>query len=265
MPSPPVAYRRLALTASCLYVAAYLVTILLHELGHAGTSWLLGGQPILYNTSVQSTNPTLSPVALVRIAVAGPLVSLGQGLALLTYVRRTRRRGPMGLFLLYMGVFGVMNFLGYLMIAPLVPGGDTGQVVALLQVPPAVQWGTAGLALLGLSRSIRGTGPLFLGLLPTAVQADAAQRQKGLAALVLWPWAGGSLVLVLLAVPAPQLVILLNIPLSSLALWGAFRTAQRHPAGPAPVTGLLRPQWVPWLGLLALAILFRYLGQGVRW
>lgn len=265
MYSPPPSYLRLALQAICLYVAAYLVTILLHELGHALTSWLLGGRPILYNTSVQNTTPALSVAVRVRIALAGPLVSLGQGIGLLAYVRRTHRGGPGRLFMLYLAVFGLMNFLGYLMIAPLVPGGDTGQVVALLHVPPGVQWATALLALVVLSRVIRGTGPLFLALLPPAMQADAEQRSRGLRALLLWPWAGGSLVLVLLAVPAPQLVILLNIPLSSMVLWGALRTGQRHPAGQAPAGNLLQAPWVPWLALVALALLFRYLSRGVAW
>lgn len=262
---PPTASRHLALNAICLYVAAYLVTILLHELGHAITSWLLGGQPILYNTSVQNTTPNLSAATLVRIAMAGPLVSLGQGLGLLAYVHQTHRPGIGRLFLLYLGIFGLMNFLGYLMIAPLVPGGDTGQVVALLHVPHWVQWATALLALVLLRKMIGATGPLFLILLPTAMQADADARSQGLRALLLWPWVVGSLVLVLLATPAPQLVILLNIPLSSMVLWAALRTGQRHPAGQAPASSLLQTQWMPALTMVVLALLFRYLGRGVAW
>lgn len=265
MPFSSTDSRRLVRNAICLYVAAYLLTIMLHELGHALTSLMLGGRPVLYNTSVQNTNPALSVTALVRIAVAGPLVSLGQGLLLLGYAHRTHRQGTGTLFLLYLGVFGLMNFLGYLMIAPLVPGGDTGQIVALLRIPQWLQWGTAALALVALSRAIRRTGPLFLALLPTEAQADVNLRTAGLRALLLWPWAVGSVLLVLLAVPAPQVSILLNIPMSSVVLWGALRTGQQHPAGEAPATSLLRPQWLPALAVVVLAGLFRYLSVGVAW
>ena len=133
--------RPLARTAILLYIAAYLLTIVLHEVGHATMALALGDHPVLYNTSVQNTNQQLSSRAHVLIAAAGPLLSLLQGVVLLLLVRRGRGAGPSALFWLYMSVFGLINFFGYLMIAPLVKGGDTGQVVARLHVPAAMQWG----------------------------------------------------------------------------------------------------------------------------
>jgi len=264
LPLAPAAPRRLAFNATCLYVAAYLLTIMSHELGHALTSLALGGRPVLHNTSVDSTNPALSVAALVSIAAAGPLVSLAQGLALLGHARRHPATGSRALFRLYLGAFGLMNFLGYLMVAPLVPGGDTGQLVALLHVPAAAQWGAALLALVLLTRAIRGTGPLFLRQLPPAVQQDAAQRPAAMRALLLWPWAVGSAVLVLLALPAPQVSILLNLPMSSVVLWGAYRTALRTPALAAPPTSSLwQAEWLPVLAAALLAVAFRLLGPGI--
>jgi hypothetical protein len=257
--------RRLAFTATCLYVAAYLLTIMVHELGHALTSWSLGGQPVLHNTSVDTLNHAALPVAtLVRITAAGPLVSLAQGLTLLWHAHRTRATGAGALFGLYLGVFGVINFLGYLMISPLVPGGDTGQLVALLHVPAGVQWATAALALVLLMRLIRGTGPLFVQQLAAPAQHEAGARQAGLQALLLWPWAVGSAVLVLLAVPAPQLSILLNLPMSSLVLFGAYRAGQRQPAPAlAAAPAWWQASWLPLLAAGGLALLFRLLGPGI--
>lgn len=266
--APPAApARRLAFTATCLYVAAYLLTILVHELGHAFTSWSLGGHPVLHNTSVDTLNQAALPVAtLVRITAAGPLVSLGQGLALLWLAHRTRATGALPLFGLYLGVFGVINFLGYLMISPLVPGGDTGQLVALLHVPVGVQWAIAAGALVLLMRIIRGTGPLFLRQLAAPAQHEATPRQAGLQALLLWPWAVGSAILVLLAVPAPQVSILLNLPMSSLVLFGVYRAGLRSPAQPqAAAPAWWQASWLPLLAAGLLALVFRLLGPGVAW
>lgn len=205
------ASRALALNAILLYIIAYLVTIVLHETGHALMSLALGGRPILYSTSVQNANKHLADSAIVLIAAAGPLLSLLQGASLLAWLRHRPARGAWGLFWLYMAVFGLINFLGYLLIAPVVKGGDTGQIMALLHVPAAVQWAVAALGLYALIKVVGSTAPLFLGLLPTEMQADAAQRTTALRGLILWPWLVGSVVLVLLALPALHPAVIANM------------------------------------------------------
>ncbi|RZK51091.1 MAG: hypothetical protein EOO59_15510, partial [Hymenobacter sp.] len=223
------ATRRLALTAILLYIAAYLLTIVLHELAHAVMALALGDHPVLYNTSVQNTNQQLSNTAHVLIAAAGPVFSLLQGLALLPLVRRSQATSPGGLFWLYMSVFGLINFFGYLLIAPLVTGGDTGQIVARLHVPAAVQWVVAAGSLGCLSWLISSTAPLFLRHLPAEVQATPALRTSGMRALLLWPWLLGSVVLVLLALPAPHPAIVANMFMSPMVLSRAYRRALAGP------------------------------------
>lgn len=259
------ATRRLAFTAILLYIAAYLLTIVLHEVAHATMALALGDHPILYNTSVQTTSPRLSNAAHVLIAAAGPVLSLVQGLGLLPLVRRSRGTGAGSLFWLYMSVFGLINFFGYLMIAPLVAGGDTGQIVARLHVPVAAQWVVATGGLLCLSLLIGSTAPLFLRHLPTEVQAAPAARTNGMRALLLWPWLVGSVVLVLLALPAPQLVIVANMFMSPMVLSRAYRRALASPAVATSATGQWPAPWVLALVVLAGAVGFRLLGQGVAW
>ncbi len=259
------ATRRLACTAILLYIAAYLLTIVLHELAHATMALALGDHPVLYNTSVQNTNPQLSNAAHVLIAAAGPVFSLVQGLTLLPLLRRSRGSGAGSLFWLYMCVFGLINFFGYLLIAPLVAGGDTGQIVARLHVPAAAQWAVAAGGLLGLSLLIGSTAPLFLRHLSTAAQAAPAARTSGMRALLLWPWLVGSVVLVLLALPAPQLVIVANMFMSPMVLSRAYRRAL---AGPAVATTATEVQRAPWglaVVVLVAAVGFRLLGQGIAW
>lgn len=201
----------------------------------------------------------MSATALVLIAAAGPLVSLAQGLGLLSWVWRRRPGGCWGLFWLFAGVFGLINFLGYLMIAPLVSGGDTGQIAALLHEPAWLQWAVAGLAAGLLAAVIGRTGPLFRQLLPAESAAHAPTRVAGMRALLLWPWLLGSVGLGLLALPAPHPAIIANLVLSPLVLGRAFR------AGRAPGRGLLRPQWAPVLAVVGLAIGFKLLSHGVAW
>jgi hypothetical protein len=259
------ATRRLACTATLLYIAAYLLTIVLHELAHATMALALGDHPVLYNTSVQNTNPQLSNAAHVLIAAAGPVFSLLQGVALLPLLRRSRGAGAGSLFWLYMSVFGLINFFGYLLIAPLVAGGDTGQIVARLHVPAAAQWAVAVGSLLGLGLLIGSTAPLFLRHLPTGAQATPAARADGMRALLLWPWLVGSVVLVLLALPAPHPAIVANMFMSPMVLRRAYRLALTGPAVATPATEV--PHW-PWglaLVVLAVAVGFRLLGHGIAW
>ena len=259
------ATRHLALSAICLYITAYLLTIVLHEVGHAVMALALGDHPILYNTSVSNTNKLLSGTAHVLIAAAGPVVSLLQGAVLLLLLRGGRATGPAALFWLYMSAFGLINFFGYLLIAPLVKSGDTGQIVALLHVPAAAQWAIASLSLSLLIVLVGGMAPLFLRQLPAAVQADPTAKTNALRALILWPWLVGSVVLVLLALPAPQPVIVANMFMSPMVLRRTYRRALDGPAVATNATEQLGSPWVLALGLLVLAVGFRLLGQGIAW
>jgi hypothetical protein len=259
------ATRRLAFTAILLYLAAYLLTIVLHEVAHAVMSLALGDHPVLYNTSVQNTSRQLSNTAHVLIAAAGPVFSLLQGLTLLLLVRRSHNTSPSALFWLYMSAFGLINFFGYLTIMPLAKGADTGQIAALLHVPGAVQWAVAAGGLGCLMLLMSSMAPLFLRHLPTEVQAAPATKASGMRALLLWPWLVGSVVLVLLALPAPHPAVVANMFMSPMVLSRAYRQAL---AGPAVATTATTQPMLPWvlaLAVLVLAVGFKLLGRGIAW
>ena len=69
----------------------------MHELGHALTSKLLGGQPVLYNTHVENLNEHLLVGREVAIVLAGPLLSLVQGLGFLAWAWQQRGAGDAAL------------------------------------------------------------------------------------------------------------------------------------------------------------------------
>jgi hypothetical protein len=259
------AIRHLALSAICLYIAAYLLTIVLHEVGHAVMALALGDHPILYNTSVSNTNKLLSGTAHMLIAAAGPVLSLLQGTVLLLLLRRNKRVGPSTLFWLYMSVFGLINFFGYLLIMPLAKGADTGQIAALLHVPAAVQWVVAAGSLGCLVLLMGSTAPLFLRQLPTAVQADPAAKTSGMRALLLWPWLVGSVVLVLLTLPAPHPAVVVNMFASPMVLGRAYRRALGSSVVATTATEQLGSLWALALVVLVLAVGFKLLSRGIAW
>ena len=269
MPTPSP-LRQAALNATCLYTSAFLLTALLHELGHAAAALLVGDRPVFYNSHVENTARDLSPQALLLIALAGPLVSLGQGLVLLAVARRQRGTSSGQLWGLYLGLFGLINFLGYVLTGPFVAYGDLGQAEALLRLPlwltAAAALGAAGLLVI----VVRSTGRLFLRFVPAPTIAEPAaaftRRRQFLRSLIVWPWLVGSALILALSWPLPTLLSLIYPPMSSMVLGAAFGAALRLPDAavprqPAPTVA--QWQWLPVLGLLVVALVYRALQTGV--
>ncbi len=257
-----------ALAATLLYTAAFLLTVMVHELGHALVSKAVGGQPVLHHASVDNRNEHLSVGREVDIALAGPLLSLLQGLLLLAWARRARGTGNWALFRLYLGVFGLINFLGYLLTGPFVPYGDIGRAEALEQVPA---WATITLAVLaaaGLHRLITGTAPLF-----ERFGTGLARQPRGrlMQALVALPWLLGSVMITLLSLPVPTLLSLIYPPMSSVVLGAAYGGAMRLPYPVEEQTNkevppVLLEHLNPWPALAVLVVLggiYRALVPGI--
>jgi len=260
---PPFPWKA-AVAAAALYTAAFLVTTLLHEGGHALASKLLHGQPVLYNTHVESRNEHLPRQAEVAVALAGPVVSLLQGALVLLWVRREQDAGNGPLFRLYLGLFGVINFFGYLLTGPFVSYGDIGRAEALWQVPA---WATIALAVaggIGLHLVVSRTGPWFLRQGPGLARPVRGQLMR---ALVLVPWLLGSVLITALNWPLPTVLSLIYPPMSSMVLGAAYGGAM---GAPYPVAAAEPPQLLPQLqlgwalgGLALVAALNLWLGQGL--
>lgn len=96
-----------------LFVAAYTVMTILHELAHALTAYALGVPSTLFHfaVNIDRAHGTLNQRAF--IAVAGPLFALAIGLLGWDLYTRTRN-SRLGLPLLYFVMFGVGAFFGNL-------------------------------------------------------------------------------------------------------------------------------------------------------
>ncbi|GAB3841834.1 hypothetical protein [Hymenobacter jeollabukensis] len=261
--APGQSLGRTILTALCAYTAAFLLTTLLHELAHAVVGKLLGTMPVLYNSHVDGRNEQVPAATTLAVALAGPLFSLLQGAVLLALARRDRGSGFGSLTLLFLAVFGLINFLGYVMTSPFVPYGDLGKAVVLLGLP---QWAALVAAVVSaalLAWVIRGTGPLFLRFVPAAAQPVLAERGRYVRGLLLWPWLLGSIIITALAWPLPTLLSLIYPPMSSMVLGAAWGGAMRAATSPQAATAPLLPRQ---LGLALGALLVTAaVFWGLRW
>lgn len=254
-----------ALAAALHYTAAFLLTTLVHELGHALVSKQLGGQPMLYNAHVENLAQHLPATTEVAIALAGPLVSLVQGIGFLGWAWR-RGSGDAALWRLYLGLFGLINFMGYLLIGPLVPYGDIGQVEAIWQLPIWASVTVAVLAGIGLHWGVSRSAPLFLDFGPGSLARPL--RGRLMQGLIAVPWLLGSLLITALSWPWPTPISLLYPIMSSMVLGAAWGNAMRSPYSddaPAPVVPLLSQLHLGW-AMAALAVVgtvFRLLAAGV--
>ncbi|CCH00448.1 hypothetical protein FAES_2439 [Fibrella aestuarina BUZ 2] len=253
----------LAAMSNSIVVAliANLSMVMLHELGHFLVAYSLGLNPQLHHNFVYIDPHNVADAQLLWIAAAGPLGSLLVGGACLSAERQIRQKRPGTLLLLWMGLHGVLLFLGYLFIAPFFREGDTGKVFALLGLP---EWliillsvGSVGvLTRLFIQLSARFSPYGNLGLL-------AGSRAN---LLILWPVMANVLA-GLLHLPVSHPVSLLSplcMPLAFMAMYRPFKRSAaaasvREPTVPlTPLSG-----WA--IGLLLIVIgLFRWLNYPVH-
>jgi len=130
---PAPGRRALWLASTVAFLLAAMVNDTLHELAHAAAGLVLGLKPTVSPFSVQFA-PEGTRDQEVLTALAGPVASLALGLVLMRLTRH-RGRGVTRLFWTWLAGMGVMNFAGYLFIAPFAGVGDTGQALGLLGAP----------------------------------------------------------------------------------------------------------------------------------
>ena len=202
---------------------AFLLTILLHELAHYLMSLGLGYESTLYHNMVLSkTNDIKSHD--IMIAGIAPLFSLLQGI-LAYQLAKKMKTSPQSLFVLWFGLAGIITFFGYLMIAPLIPIGDTGKVFLLLNVPMFIQ----------IICSILAIGIVTIILVKSAKQFEryamedfgsiSVNRKQWSFSLILIPLLLSIIVVTLFQFPIPHIVSILATictPFSIMAVFGTF-------------------------------------------
>ncbi len=193
-PSPPPT-SRLRAASTLAFVLAAVVSNTLHEGAHAVAGLAQGLTPTLTPFSVDYT-PEGSAHEQVVATAAGPLFSLVLGLVLMR-VARSWGHGTARLFWMWLPAVSVMNFAGYLFIAPFAQVGDTGQVLGRLGAPGwlfVLSSVLGALLQLGLARHF-------------AVQVKRYARDlEAERSLAFQPWLLGTLAVLVMGVVQTQLL-----------------------------------------------------------
>ena len=181
--------RTLLVNSTLAFVLAAMVNATVHELAHAVAGLSQGLVPTLTPFAV-SFSPEGTSRQQIVTAAAGPLFSLVLGLALIA-VARSWGRGLVRLFFLWLSTMSVMNFAGYLVIAPFASVGDTGRVLLLLGAPG---WVYGVLALVGVAGQF-WLAYYFASQVRRYASTISAERQ-----LAFFAWMAGTAIVVALTV-----------------------------------------------------------------
>ena len=117
-----------------IYITTSIIVTILHELAHFLVANYFDLHPVLYHNYVNYSDKFTASQGL-YIAAAGPLFSLLQGIICMFWTKKIKQKGLFSLTILWLGLQGILTFMGYLLIAPFFAYGDTGKVFAILGVP----------------------------------------------------------------------------------------------------------------------------------
>ncbi len=121
--------KHIIINSSILFVVASTLAMTLHEFGHFFASIIVQAKGIsIHHNYVSNIDAGLSRQSILFIKSAGPFVSLAIGMLFHFICTLQTKRNTLFLFNLYMSSFGYIGFFGYLMVAPLFTGGDTGYI-----------------------------------------------------------------------------------------------------------------------------------------
>ncbi len=242
---------RLLLGSALVYAAAFWVMAVLHELSHALAARALGARPVVYPTSVESTLTGSTPQAVE--ALVGPVFSLALGLLLLSFQVARPGLGGQGmwrLFLLWLTLFNLYEFAGYLMTAPFFGAGDVRRGLDLLGVPSWLAWVAFGLGLAGWL----GLGRLATQLLLEAAGSTQPDSLARLRALGIFTWFAGTVVLLLgqlalTGLPAYAVWVIVGAGSYTCLVLAFLRRTRPRPAAPVGTPA-------PWACAVLLALVF---------
>jgi len=246
----------LAINATVIYVVAFILTTVVHELAHALASLALGGKPVLYHNHV--ANSVELPIGdVIAVKLAGPVVSLLQALALTPLVLRRRRRDLTQLLFLWLTALGYNNFLGYLFTGPFAAAGDIGAATRLAELPMLA---IVALSLVGIGTQLAVIWHLrrpFLSFAFDEAQlATADGRKRVMLHVLMAPFVLGSIVFTLLSLPSPALISLVYPLMSGMPFIMPWQAA----ANPNTRAGVVASDgqaavFVSWLAIAVLVAL----------
>ncbi len=203
--------------------AAFLLTIILHEIAHYLMSIALNYEAVLYHNRV-FTKTTGIKSDEVLIAGIAPVFSLVQGIVAYKCAKLLKTSSK-SLFMLWFGLAGMITFFGYLIIAPVVTVGDTGKVFNLLNIPISIQIIIAILSLFTITIILIKSTPEFERYAWEDYGSIQKNRKKWSFSLILIPLLITIVIVSLFQFPIPHIASIIATvctPFSIMAVFGTF-------------------------------------------
>ncbi len=219
-------YKYVILNSTLLFMVATILEMTLHECGHFIMAILVHASGVsLHHNYVSDNDDSVSLASNLLVKGMGPAVSLLIGIIFHIVCKKYSGRNLLFLFFLYMSVFGYIGFFGYLLIAPLFTGGDTGYICHALNFPMTLTVSIAVAGLIILYLLIRNLTPYFVSMGTEAMITDAKERRQFIKALVMWPLYAGIIITTLLNLPIPTFLSLIAPIFSPFTLFWTFGLA----------------------------------------
>ncbi len=204
-----------------IYIATSIIVTILHELAHFMVATYFDLHPVLFHNYV-SYSDKFTATQSIYIAAAGPLFSLIQGIICMFWTKKIKEKGVFSLIILWLGLQGILTFMGYLLIAPFFAYGDTGKVFAILGVPMFAMIIISILSIIIITW-------YYLKQTAEMVQyayADNLDRKTIARDLLLLPIFLGGLTNALLQLPVPTFLSLIApifMPFTFMSVYGNYR------------------------------------------
>jgi len=213
--------KSLLLNSILIAVTTSLLTTILHEGAHYLTALFLGVPAELHHNYVSTPDTTPAQTATI-ISASGPLFSLIFGILSLIISVKTVRISLFKLFLLWLGMQGILTFFGYLLIAPIAAEGDTGKVFDYLGFPVYLSVGIAVASFIFINKVFSGCARYFTYY----KAAEFTDKNEDCRQLLIYPIFCSIIFVTLLNLPVVIWVSLLPtifMPMTYFAAMGAYK------------------------------------------
>jgi len=215
-------FRNILINSTLFFISAFIITTFIHEFGHYISYSIFGANPTLYHNFVQTHDQTLSLHVRIISALAGPTISLLQGIIFGILVSSGRKNTVSHLFFLWLSLLGYVNFFGYLIMTPLSTVGDTGKVAELLRISYAIRIAIAVVGFAVLIWLILKIGKNFSNFIP--VRLDAKKRAKYVYNIMFFPIMIGSVLNMIFAFPVVAILSIIYPLTSSYVIMSSFNS-----------------------------------------
>lgn len=210
----------LAINSLLILVVTALINTVLHECAHYLVGLYFGLGPELHHNYVNFTIDGPAEHQML-VAASGPLFSLIFGTIILLISIKQIKPSLFKLFMLWLGIGGILVFLGYILIAPIAKQGDTGKVFDYFGFPIYLTIALAVLSFLLVNKIFARLAPQF----KYYKHKEKFDQRANAKQLFIYPIFGAIIIGTLLNLPVVTWVSLLPtifMPMAYFSIMGAY-------------------------------------------